>query len=108
MSKELRAAVRSIILETMFADAGDFGGYKGVDLDATCKHCHQDLWLVWEASNPMEKWTECGGVGEGSCDGRYPGEGHDEEPFPSTIEPVPPTMRAGAHPEGPVPGKRSV
>ncbi len=84
MSKDLRAAVRSIILETMTADAGVNPDLKGVDLNAKCNHCNRAVWLVWSKADPINKWTECGGIGKGSCD----------ETVPPVPDVAPPTQRS--------------
>jgi hypothetical protein len=97
MSKQLRVAVRSIILETLTEENGagvdhkvvNFEGFKGYDLEARCNHCNVDLWLVWRANDPARRWTECGGIGEGSCESRL----HGDE-FSSTNDSGPPTKRS--------------
>lgn len=90
MSQKLRDLVESAIKEVLSEVSWE--GYEGEDLEATCNHCGQDLWLVWDASNPIKKWTECGGIGEGSCHARL---GYDpDEDLEHDIEPAPPTLRS--------------
>jgi len=87
MLSKLHAAVSSIVNEA-FDDAlrgpnkavndgvDHFEGYSGTDLKAKCDYCNAPLWLVWEDGVPAKRWTECGGIGEGSCDTRA---GHTNE-----------------------------
>jgi len=66
----LRTLVRGIVNEVLSPKKGNvvsFENYSGMDLDASCNQCSQALWLVWEQSKPASHWTECGGIGEGSC-----------------------------------------
>jgi len=77
MKTSLRKLVRSILSEAIKGEVVSFADYSGMDLDADCNQCGQPLWLVWEKSNPAKHWTECGGIGEGSCvhrAGRDPGD----------------------------------
>lgn len=93
MHKKLRALIESVVREVL-AEAGD--PYDAKNLEASCKHCGQDVWLVWEKAAPMFKWTECGGPGEGSCDGRFGGgKGGDTHADASAdVELAPETMRS--------------
>lgn len=104
MNQKLRAAVRTVILDVL-DEAVSFENYEGENLEATCKHCGLDVWLVWDKNHPAKKWTECGDIGNGSCDGRYFGGNEPHDPD-DDIEPAPPTMRSVAHDK--VATKRSV
>lgn len=104
MNKKLRAIVRNIATETL-RESVSWEGYEGEDLEATCKHCGQDLWLVWKPNAAAFTWTECGGIGEGSCSGRYPDK---DEPSPIDDEPAPSTMRSPSRPGESTKVKRSV
>lgn len=86
MKTSLRKLVRGVLREAMgdgphqLANDGvvHFEGYAGTDLKAKCDFCNVPLWLVWEASNPAKRWTECGGIGEGSCPHRAGREEGDD------------------------------
>ena len=67
MKTSLRKLVRSMLREAMGDGVVHFEGYAGMDLHAKCDFCNVPLWLVWETSDPSKRWTECGGIGEGSC-----------------------------------------
>ena len=43
----------------------EFAGVRGVDTGKICSHCRQHLWVV---TDDKDIWTECGGIGEGSCE----------------------------------------
>jgi hypothetical protein len=103
MNLKLRALVRRIATDTL-REAVSFENYEGEDLEATCKHCQQDLWLVWEKKVPAFTWTECGGIGEGSCSGRHP----DADAPDSLDEPAPPTLRSPSRPGESTKVKRSI
>jgi len=96
MNRKLRGLIESAIHQILTELRWE--GYEAEDLEATCKYCHQDLWLVWEESNPMHKWTECGGLGEGSCEARMK---YDPKDLPDSVfEPPdapPPTLRSPVH-----------
>lgn len=104
MNQKFRAIVRHIAVSTI-REAVSWEGYEGEDLEATCKHCNQDLWLVWKKEAPAFTWTECGGMGAGSCTDRYPDE---DEPNMMDDEPAPETMRSPSRPGESVKVKRSV
>lgn len=89
MSKKLRALIGSIVQEALADRRLD-----AENLEASCKHCGEDVWLVWEKAAPMFKWTECGGPGEGSCDGRFGGGRAQAKDPDDDVEPAPPTMRS--------------
>lgn len=89
MHKNLRALIESVVAEVI---AESNSGLDAENLEATCKHCGEDVWLVWEKAAPTFKWTECGGPGEGSCDARFGGpKAHDPD---DDIEPAPATLRS--------------
>jgi len=71
MNVKLRTLVRRIVNEALDSSKKgavvNFENYSGVDLDASCNQCSQPLWLVWEQGKAANHWTECGGIGEGSC-----------------------------------------
>lgn len=101
MNRKLRGLVESIVLEILSEEDGmgddwkvvNFEGYKGYDLEARCNHCNADLWLVWRASDPGHRWTECGGIGEGSCHARL-GYDPESDPDSANVEPPPATLRS--------------
>lgn len=91
---QLRGLVQHIILEALAEDEQgvvNFEGYKGYDLEAKCNYCNVELWLVWKSDHPAHRWTECGGIGEGSCNTR---RGYDDDEDVLDLEPIPPTMRS--------------
>lgn len=91
MSRKLRNLIESAIAEVLSEVTWD--RYEGEDIEATCNHCGQNVWLVWETAAPSYKWTECGGIGEGSCTGRF-GEERADTDDDIEIEPAPETMRS--------------
>lgn len=108
MKRKLRGLVESIVTNVLSEVAWE--GYEGEDLEATCNHCNQPLWLVWEPGNPAHKWTECGGMGEGSCEARW-GDEDEEKPLTkrSAVDDAPPpTMRSPVHPNASTKVKKSV
>ena len=105
MSKRLRDLVESAIAEVLSEVVWD--RYEGEDIEATCNHCGQNVWLVWETAAPAHKWTECGGIGEGSCSGRF-GEERVDPDDEIEIEPAPATMRSPSRQGASSRSKRSV
>lgn len=102
MNQKLRGLVRSMILSVL-DESVEWEGYEGENIEATCKHCGQDVWLVWEKSHPAHKWTECGGIGDGSCNARTGADMDDDLDFE-----VPPTMRSSERLGASTKVKRSV
>jgi hypothetical protein len=94
MSRKLRAVIESVILEVL---AESDKRHDAENLEANCKHCGEEVWLVWEKAAPAFKWTECGSPGEGPCEARF-GVGQALDPDDDLeMEPAPSTMRSPSH-----------
>ena len=95
MARKLRDLIESTVISVLTEIAWE--GFQGEDLEAKCNHCNQALWLVWEESNPMHKWTECGGIGEGSCHTRLGYDPDEKLTAANDVDEPPLTLRSPTH-----------